>query len=167
MLLPPHQSPEDSRTEGQDMSQQEPNPKRQHHHPQHPNLFPAKRCWLYSQWGCSPSHGDINIPHSFSASQMSCKAAIKGRGKDTSELLSQSLSGSQKEGRASSQTAAAKAHPGVLGGFGVGPATSPHPGGVAKLTRWSVEEQGLLSGFKTGNYFSARPSQASSTRHTI
>lgn len=31
-----HHSPEDSRTEGQEMSQQEPNPERQHHHPQHP-----------------------------------------------------------------------------------------------------------------------------------
>lgn len=76
VLLSPHQSPEDSRTEWQEMSQQEPNPERQHHHPQHPDLG-----WLCSQWGCSPSHGDINIPHSFSASQMSCKAASEGRGR--------------------------------------------------------------------------------------
>lgn len=131
-------------------------------------LFHAELCWLYSQRGCSPSHGDINTPHSFSASQTSCKNASEGRGKDTHELLPQScFSGSQKQGRAFLQTAAAKAHPGVLEGIGVGPATSPCPGSTAKLTNWSVEEQGLLSGFKRGNYFSARPSQASSTRHTI
>ena len=46
-------------------------------------------------------------------------------------------------------------------------ATSPCPGCTAKVTSWSVEEQGLFSGFKKGNYFSARPSQASSTPHTI
>lgn len=128
-------------------------------------LFPAELCWLCSQRGCSPSHGDINIPHSFSASQTSCKAASEGRGKDTFELLPQSpFSGSQKQGRAFSQTAAAKAHPGALEIFGAGSSHVSMPG-LAELTSWTVEEQGLFSGFKRGNYFSARPSQASSTHH--
>lgn len=26
-----------------------------------PTLFPAEHCWLYSQWGCSPSHSDTDI----------------------------------------------------------------------------------------------------------
>lgn len=98
---------------------------------------------------------------------MSSQAASEGRGKDTFELLPWSLfSGSQKLDRAFPQTAAAKVHPGVLA-LGVGPATSPCLGSATKLTSWSAEEQELLWGFKRGNYFSARPSQASSTCHTI
>lgn len=111
---------------------------------------------------------DINITHSFSASQMSCEAASKGRGNGTFELLPQCLSsGSQKQGRAFPQLQQQRLTQGCWKALRVDPATSPCPGGMAKLTSWSVEEQGLLSGFKRGNYFCARPSQPSSTRHTI
>ncbi|XP_053806529.1 uncharacterized protein LOC128792283 [Vidua chalybeata] len=62
-----HHSPEDSRTEWQEMSgaQQEPNPKRQHTTHSTSDPLPCRAlelCWLCSQCGCSPSHGDIDIP---------------------------------------------------------------------------------------------------------
>lgn len=163
-----HHSAEDSRTEWQETSQQEPNPKRQHHHPQHPDLLPCRALLpLFPVWMLTLPR-DINITHSFSASQMSCEAASKGRGNGTFELLPQCLSsGSQKQGRAFPQLQQRRLTQGCWKALRVDPATSPCPGGTAKLTSWSVEEQGLLSGFKRGNYFCARPSQPSSTRHTI
>lgn len=72
----------------------------------------------------------------------------------------------QSPSLACSGKSAARADPGMLGGI-LGPATFPCPGCTANVTSWSVEEQELFSGFKRGNYFPARPSQASSTHRTI
>ena len=169
-----HRSPWDSMTAWRQPPRRKTNPKRQHQHWQRPwpSPLPSPAASAPGANAHPPSETLIP-PCSFSASRIGGKAASKGRGKDIpSDPLPQLLfSGSQKQGRARpspvAAKAAARAHPGVLGGIGSGSGHVSSLGCTAKLTSWSVEEQGLFSGFKQGNYFSARPSQASSTHHTI